>query len=125
MCRDRNVFGSYRPDEMLRVGKRILLVRIDPGVESSSLVLSSTKQKCLLYLQLRSSAGCRFSIMPRPSRLGLIPFLFFFLFHLSIYLCIYFYIFLPVSQYVTEKMGAAEGTKMDDDFVEMERVSVV
>lgn len=25
-------------------------------------------------------------------------------------------------QYVTEKMGAAEGTKMDDDFVEMERV---
>jgi len=29
------------------------------------------------------------------------------------------------NQYVTEKMGAAEGTKMDDDFVEMERVSVV
>ena len=27
-------------------------------------------------------------------------------------------------QYVTEKMGAAEGTKMDDDFVEMERVSL-
>lgn len=25
------------------------------------------------------------------------------------------------NQYVTEKMGAAEGTKMDDDFVEMER----
>lgn len=26
-------------------------------------------------------------------------------------------------QYVTEKMGGAEGTKLDLDFVEMERVS--
>lgn len=28
-------------------------------------------------------------------------------------------------QYVTEKMGGAEGTKLDLDFVEMERVSTV
>lgn len=27
-------------------------------------------------------------------------------------------------QYVTEKMGGAEGTKLDLDFVEMERVSM-
>jgi len=27
-------------------------------------------------------------------------------------------------QYVTEKMGGAEGTKLDDDFMEMERVSI-
>lgn len=28
-------------------------------------------------------------------------------------------------QYVTEKMGGAEGTKLDLDFVEMERVSIL
>lgn len=28
-------------------------------------------------------------------------------------------------QYVTEKMGGAEGTKLDLDFVEMERVSFI
>ena len=26
------------------------------------------------------------------------------------------------NQYVTEKMGGAEGTKLDDEFTEMERV---
>lgn len=37
----------------------------------------------------------------------------------------YFIVFILSFQYVTEKMGAAEGTKMDDDFVEMERVCVL
>lgn len=32
-------------------------------------------------------------------------------------------IHFSVFQYVTEKMGGAEGTKLDLDFVEMERVS--
>lgn len=35
----------------------------------------------------------------------------------------YKYIRFVLFQYVTEKMGGAEGTKLDLDFVEMERVS--
>lgn len=48
-----------------------------------------------------------------------LPFLFFFFFITN-------FSFLPVSffKYMTEKMGGAEGTKLDVDFVDMERVSV-
>lgn len=49
--------------------------------------------------------------------------LFFFFFYVPF---AYFIVFILFSfQYVTEKMGAAEGTKMDDDFVEMERVCLL
>ena len=40
----------------------------------------------------------------------------------STYIWLLSYISRIDLQYVTEKMGAAEGTKMDEDFVEMERV---
>lgn len=38
--------------------------------------------------------------------------------------CIFIDILFLLLQYVTEKMGGAEGTKLDLDFVEMERVSI-
>lgn len=35
----------------------------------------------------------------------------------------FFYFFFFFIKYMTEKMGGAEGTKLDVDFVDMERVS--
>lgn len=40
---------------------------------------------------------------------------------MSLLIFTYFFIF----QYMSEKIGGAKGTELDDDFIEMERVSLV
>ena len=46
------------------------------------------------------------------------PYLPFFSFFLSFFLCCF------LLQKVSEKVGGAEGTKLDDDFKEMEKVNI-